>query len=297
MLDYPAIAAVAAVIEEGTFERAAMVLGITPSAVSQRVRGLEERLGGVLIVRGLPCKPTALGQTLCAHFTRVRLLETELGPDLAPDGKDHRHLSLKVAVNSDSLATWFPEAAKRFGAVQGTPLDLVLDDEAHTAERLRSGEVVAAITAEADGVQGCRKIPLGALPYAACASPDFVARFFPAGVSAQALANAPCLRFDRRDGLQARWARETMDVEIDPPIYSVASTHAFIDLAVAGLAWGMQPVMLARPHLNAGTLVELVPGTEIAVALNWIVARLPVAALDRLTDAVRAAANQALLHP
>jgi LysR family transcriptional regulator (chromosome initiation inhibitor) len=292
MFDYPALAAVSAVIEQGTFERAATVLGISPSAVSQRVRGLEERLGAILIVRSQPCLPTDLGRTLIAHLDRVRLLEAELGPELV-QGQERR-LPLKVAVNADSLATWFPAAAKIFGGETGIPLELLLDDEGHTAERLRSGEVLAAVTAETGEVPGCRKIPLGSLTYAACASPDFVARFFQHGVDAAGLAEAPCLRFDQRDGLQARWVKHTLGVELDAPSYSVASTHAFVDLAAAGLAWGMQPVSLAEPHVAAGTLVELVPNTRLAVALNWIVARLPVASLDRLTDAVRSTARIAL---
>ncbi|WAP71116.1 hypothetical protein [Jiella pelagia] len=69
---------------------------------------------------------------------------------------------------------------------------------------MRSGEVLAAVTADPCSVQGCRKIPLGPLRYAACASPDFVERFFKDGLTPEALATAPCLRFDRRDGLQAR---------------------------------------------------------------------------------------------
>ncbi|WMT91874.1 LysR family transcriptional regulator ArgP [Pelagibacterium sp. H642] len=291
MLDYPALAAVAAVIREGTFERAALSLGITPSAVSQRVRGFEERLGAILIIRGQPCHPTELGRKLCAHFDRVRLLETDLAIRKGPDPS---RAPLKIAVNADSLATWFLEAARTFGHTAGIPLELTLDDEAHTADRLRSGEVVAAVTADAGPVQGCRTIPLGSLRYAACASPGFVARFFPNNMTAAELAEAPCLRFDPRDGLQARWAREVLDIELDAPSYSVASTHAFIDLAIAGLAWGMQPVQLAEPHIAAGRLVELAPQTRIDVELNWIVAGLPVASLDLLTKAVRSSAQNAL---
>lgn len=231
MIDYPALAAVSAVIEHGTFERAATMLGISPSAVSQRVRGLEERLGVILIVRGQPCLPTDLGRTLISHLDRVRLLEAELGPDLV-QGKERR-LPLKVAVNADSLATWFPAAAKSFGGETGIPLELLLDDEGHTAERLRSGEVLAAVTAETGEVPRCRKISLGSLTYAACASPDFVGRFFPSGVDASGIVEAPCLRFDRRDGLQARWVKQTLGVGLDAPSYSVASTHAFVDLAAA----------------------------------------------------------------
>ncbi len=291
-MDYPALAAVAAVVREGSFERAAVSLGITPSAVSQRVRGLEERVGAMLIVRAQPCQPTDLGHRLCAHFDRVRLLETELTPDLPERAEaEPPRVSLKVAVNSDSLATWFPQAMSAFNLTTGIPLDLTLDDESHTADRLRSGEVMAAVTADPSAVPGCRTYSLGALRYAACASPAFVDRFFPDGVTAVALARAPCLRFDRRDALQARWVRETLGIELNAPTYTVASTHAFLDLAAAGLAWGMQPVALAHPLLANGRLIELKLGTRIDVSLYWIVARLPVASLDRLTNAVRQTAD------
>jgi LysR family transcriptional regulator (chromosome initiation inhibitor) len=143
-------------------------------------------------------------------------------------------------------------------------------------------------------VQGCRAIPLGSLRYAACASADFVARFFPQGLTAAELTKAPCLRFDRRDGLQARWARETFGIELDAPTYTVASTHGFVDLALNGLAWGMQPIQLAEPHIAAGRLVELYPKTRIDVKLTWIVAGLPVRSVDLLTKAVRSSAQRAL---
>lgn len=296
MLDYPALAALGAVIREGSFERAAVALGITPSAVSQRVRALEERLGAMLVVRGQPCQPTDLGRSFCAHLDRVSLLEADLAPRLSSDAAiEPSRNALKVAVNSDSLATWFPQAAAVFGLATGVPLDLTLDDETETANRLRSGEVLAAVTADAGSVPGCRTVPLGALRYAACASPDFVARFFTGGVTGEALSKAPCLRFDRRDMLQTRWAKETLGIEFNAPTYTAASTHAFIDLAVAGLAWGMQPIMLAENHIAAGRLIELKPSSRIDVTLHWTVARLPVASLRHLTDAVRSAASKALI--
>jgi LysR family transcriptional regulator (chromosome initiation inhibitor) len=180
LLDYPSLAALAAVVREGGFERAASVLGVTPSAVSQRVRALEERLGAVLVVRSQPPVPTEAGARLCAHAERVRLLEGELAAVLpAIAGADGRRLTLRVAVNADSLGSWFLPAAARFAERSGALLDLVLDDEGHTAERLRSGEVLAAVTTDPAPVQGCRTVALGALRYAATASPDFVRRHFP----------------------------------------------------------------------------------------------------------------------
>ena len=297
MLDYPALAALSAVSREGSFERAALRLGITPSAVSQRVRALEERIGAVLVLRGQPCRPTDIGARLCAHADQVRLLEEDVVaglPQLATGS--HRAATLRIAVNADSLATWVPAALAAFAAETGALVDLVLDDEAHTAEWLRSGEVLAAVTADPKPVQGCRLITLGHLRYAACAAPAFMAQHFPDGVSAEALQAAPHLRFDRRDQLQARWVQYVFGVLLDAPCHWVPSTQGFLDLGMAGLGWGMQLVSLAGPCLATGRLVELVPDRPLDVQLHWQVTRLNAARLDALTAAIRAAARQALLR-
>jgi LysR family transcriptional regulator, chromosome initiation inhibitor len=296
MLDYPSLAALGAVIREGSFDRAAHALGITPSAISQRVRGLEERLGAILIIRGQPCTPTDVGRGLCAHLDKVQLLEADLVPMLGGKGETAATpLTLKIAVNADSLATWFPSAIASFGRESGISIDLTLDDEAHTAERLRAGEVLAAVTANPEPVQGCRTIPLGALRYAACASPDFIARHFVGGVNAAALAMAPHLRFDRRDMLQTRWALAAYGVDLTAPAHWIPSTQGFVDLALAGLAWGLQPLALAGAHIAANRLVELPPSLRVEVKLYWTVARLHAASLGRLTKAVCAAAERSLV--
>lgn len=291
MLDYPSLAAVAAVVREGTFERAAATLGMTPSAISQRVRGLEDRLGAILINRGQPCEATSLGRELCAHYDRVRLLEQDLNPVFIPAFVPP---TLSIAVNADSFATWFHRAMSAFGRESSVSLELKLDDEAHTAERLRRGEVLAAVSADPKPVQGCKTIPLGALRYVACASPDFMARYFSDGVRAETLAHAPCLRFDRRDGLQASWARQAYQIELHAPVHWVPSTHGFLDLTLSGFAWGMQPLRLVNAHLEAGRLIELAPRLRLDIQLYWIVTRLHARVLQQLTHAVRSIAAQEL---
>ena len=299
MLDYAALSALDAVVREGSFEAAAGALSITPSAVSQRVKGLEERLGAVLVVRSQPCAATAAGAALCSHFDRVRLLEADL--DLP--GLSAGPPALRVAVNADSLATWFPAAASAFAAAiplderGAATLDLRLDDEGHTAERLRSGEVLAAVTADPAPVTGCRIAPLGTMTYCAVATPAFIAAHFGQGDPAAALKTAPMLRFDRRDQMQARWAREVHGVEIAPPVHWAPSTHGLLDLTLNGLGWSMAPLVLVAPHLHAKRLGELPPGRRAAVALHWQAARLHAASLDRLTRAVTAAARGALEPP
>ncbi len=297
MLDYAALSALAAVVREGSFERAAGALGVTPSAVSQRVRALEERLGAVLVQRGQPCLPTPAGAQLCAHVDRVRLLEGEMAsllPGLGGAGQDGRP-TLRIAVNADSLGTWFLPAAARFAAESGALLDIALDDEAHTAERLRGGEVLAAVTADPVPVQGCRTRSLGSLRYVATASAGFVAAQFPDGPTPEALARAPVLRFDRRDMLQARWVRAVAGTDLAAPVHWLPSTQAFVDGALAGLGWGLNPLALAAPHLESGRLVELQPGRHLDVPLHWQHARIGARLLADLTRAVVAAARRDLL--
>lgn len=295
MLDYASIAAVAAIVREGTFERGAATLGITPSAISQRVRGLEERLGAILIVRGQPCEPTELGRTLCAHLDRVRLLEHDLAPSLGRGAADAGGaMTLRIAVNSDSLSTWFPAAIAAFDPGPGITLELTLDDEARTADRLRSNEVLAVVTDDPEPVQGCKTIPLGAMSYVACATPAFVDRYFGTGVDAEALSRAPHLRFDRHDTMQVRWARDAHGIDLASPVHWVPSTHGLLDFTLAGIGWGVNSVQLVDEHLASGRLVELPPAFRLDVNLYWTVARLHAVTLRRLTAALQEAAGQHL---
>jgi LysR family transcriptional regulator (chromosome initiation inhibitor) len=297
MLDYTSLAAIAAVVREGSFERAARTLNVTTSAVSQRVKHLEERLGSILIIRGQPCRATDLGRLLCSHVEQVGLLEQELRgalPKLVQtDGRDDR-VTLRVAVNADSLGTWFIGAMARFVDGENALVDIALDNEEHTVEWLRSGEVLAAVTAHAQPVQGFNSVSLGRLTYLAVASPGFVRRYFPDGVSAAALNSAPSLKFNNKDRMQAQWARRVCRRDVETPAHWFPATQAFLDASLAGIGWGMNPESLVREHLESGALVELVPGRNLAVPLYWQHTRLQVPMLNRLTDAVVRAAREVL---
>ena len=296
MLDYAALAALAAVVREGSFDRAARALHVTPSAVSQRVRLLEERVGCALVVRGQPCRATETGRRLCQHVDRVRLLEQDLQgtlPALAPEGV--ARVALPVAVNADSLATWFAPALARFAANAPVLVELAVDDQDHTTEWLRSGAVLAAVTGTARPAAGCSVRPLGAMRYVAAASPAFVKRHFAAGVGAGTLARAPSLVFNTKDELQDRWVRRLCHRHVELPRHTLPSPQAFVTAAVAGMGWGLQPLALVAPLLADGALVELVPGTPLDVPLHWQHARAASALLDGLSRLVLAAARAALL--
>lgn len=298
MLDYAALHALAAVVREGSFERAARALHVTPSAVSQRIKQLEERTGGALLVRGQPCVATQAGLQLCRHVERVGMLEHELRETLPALGMGSgeagsERVTVRVAVNADSLATWFVAAAAAFATQeQAALLDLTVDDQDHTAERLRSGAVLAAVTALAQPVAGCNSEALGTMHYVAAASPAFVRAHFAKGVGARALADAPSLVFDRKDRLQARWVRRICHRNVETPRHWIPSSNAFVEAACAGMGWGMHPASMVADAIREGKLVELVPGSTLPVSLYWQQARAAPRLLERLGAAVRAAASR-----
>jgi LysR family transcriptional regulator (chromosome initiation inhibitor) len=297
MLDYPSLAAVAAVVQEGSFERAARMLNVTPSAISQRIKLLEERLGTVLVVRGQPCTATDTGRLLCRHVEQVGMLEQDLRgalPSLSQLSGPGERVTLRVAANADSLGTWFIKAIAAFRESEDVLVDVSLDDQENTVNLLRTGHVLAAVTAQAQPVQGCNSTALGRMTYVAVANPAFVRKYFRDGVSAASLAHAPTITFNHLDRLQADWVRRVCRRDVDTPTHWLPATLAFIDGAVEGIGWGMNPLTLVREHLQAGTLVELVPGKRLPVPLYWQQSRLQVPMLGRLTKAVVATAKAML---
>lgn len=307
-IDSRQLAAFAAVLREGSFDAAARALHLTPSAVSQRIKSLEQRLGRVLIRRGAPCRATEAGESLQRHAQQLELLEAQaLAPfGLAPFGLaagtargravvGAAPLPIAIAVNADSLATWFAPALAALRDRNDLRFELQVEDQDHCSALLRQGRVIAAVTAEASPVQGCRVRPLGRMRYLAVASPDFMRRHFADGVTEEALARAPCNVFNRKDQLQARFLRRLSRRRLDPPRHQVPSTHGFIHAAVQGLGWGMNPDLLVAPLLARGELVELVPGRALDVPLHWQSWSLDAPLLNALTDAVCAGAR-AMLH-
>lgn len=279
------------ILRQGSFEGAAADLSVTPSAISQRIRALEDRVGAVLINRGTPCTATPTGARLAKHAEDVGLLEAQLARDLGLEAAPGP-VVMRIAVNADSLATWFMGALAQ---VEDVLFDLVVDDESYSADWLRRGEVSAAVTAQGRPVPGCDSIPLGALRYLATASPGFMARWFPEGVSAAAMARAPRVTFNAKDALQRIWVARRIGPCPAAPAHFVPSTHAFIDAALHGFGWGMNPEALVRDAVAEGRLVPLLPEAPLDVALCWQVSRIMSAPLAPLTSAIRRVAAQQLV--
>ncbi|MBW8445792.1 MAG: LysR family transcriptional regulator ArgP [Arenimonas sp.] len=291
MLDYALLDALVSVVRTGSFERAARQIGVTPSAISQRIKLLEERIGSVLVIRGQPCSGTEAGLRLARHAEEVALLERTLAEDMGREAIDGRMPTIRIAVNADSLATWFVTA---MAMVPDCLFDLVLDDQEHSAEWLRRGEVRAAVSGSDAPVRGCDCRPLGALRYVATASPGFMARWFAEGVTVKTLARAPALTFNAKDMLQARWIETHVGEGIVPPTHWLPSSQAFVDATQAGLGWGLNPEVLVVDAIAAGRLVPLLADKAYDVPLFWHFSRSVASALSPLNRAVAETARTAL---
>ncbi|MFE5813503.1 LysR family transcriptional regulator ArgP [Streptomyces sp. NPDC056479] len=283
-----------AVVDEGTFDAAAAALHVTPSAVSQRVKALEQRTGRVLLVRTKPVRATESGGVVVRFARQLARLERDARAELGLSGAGDA-TPVSIAVNADSLATWFLAALTRVPEEPRLCFELRREDESRTATLLREGLVMAAVTSSPDAVAGCSVRPLGRMRYLAAASPEFTERHL-GGSLGDALVRAPVMTFDRSDDLQDAFVRRLRRTRTGASAvrHQVPTSEGFLSSVVAGLGWGLLPEAQAEPHLRAGRLVQLAPDRPVDVPLYWQQWKLDSPALAAVTEAVTATAAQAL---
>ena len=292
----------ATVLSEGTLDAAARQLHITPSAVSQRLKALEQATGRVLLQRSNPAQATEAGEVVLRLAQQVAQLEADAGAELglASDGPQ---LSVPIVVNADSLAVWFLQALAKVPPGLGVTFDLHRDDEQHSTSLLRSGTVMAAVTATADPVQGCRVESLGVMRYRAVAAPKYIDRWlpdFPGGVDGTALNRVPTVDFDRKDTYQWAFVTSWPDTARKSPLqrkgprHYVPASQDFGDAIRLGLGWGLIPEVQCGPDIAEGRLVELAPDRPFDVPLYWQRWKTSSKVLDVLSDTVRHVSGQFL---
>jgi LysR family transcriptional regulator (chromosome initiation inhibitor) len=279
--------ALVAIADHGSFDAAARRLHITPSAVSQRIRALEGATGQVLISRGTPCRPTPHGEWLVRLGRQTRLLYDEASQALT----GATAVELPIAVNADSLAVWFHDVLTQVARWDSTAIRLLVEDQGHSQELLRRGDVLAAVTSDPAPVQGCTAEPLGALRYVPAAAPWFADRWR-RGDSPD-WAAMPVVIFGAKDDLQYRLLRRHGVGEPPPVVHQVPASADFYQAVLVGLGWGMLPQPQADPDLAAGRLALLTPDV-IDVPLYWQRWRLDSPRLTALTNAVQTAAERHL---
>lgn len=286
--DYDSLVVLAAVIRTGSFEAAANSLNVTQSAVSQRIKQLEERVGSILVQRGRPCVATDDGLLLCQHVEQVTLLQHELSAQLAARGKgtETNAASIRIAVNSDSLATWFPEVCERTLSELNLLLEIVHDNQDFTEERLRSGDALAIVTSQNKPIPGCVTVPLGAMEYMAVATKDFANTHLPKGSSQSAVTAAPSIQFDRKDTLPQQWLMLAFGGTGKMTSHYIPSYEGHLAACQRGIGWAMMPSVTVDPLIKAGELVELVSNVRVRIPLHWQSRSQSSATLTRLSQIV-----------
>lgn len=283
------LAALVAIADHGTFEAAARRLHVTPSAVSQRIRALESAVGQVVVRRTTPCEPTDAGRTLLRLARQTQLLYDEVRDALVQGHRDH--LDLPLAVNADSLATWFRAVLGEVAGWSDVALRLHVEDQAWSADLLRGGDVLAAVTSDPVAVQGCVIEPLGTLRYVPAATPALVERWRRG--RGPDWAAMPVVVFNERDEVQHE-VLHAHGVGAPPRTHRVPTSADFLEAVRLGLGWGAVPEPQLAPELEAGRLVPLTARGHVDVRLHWQRWRIDSPVLTRLTDAVRAAAAAGL---
>ncbi len=282
----------AAVVSTGSLDAAANQLHITPSAVSQRLKALEARLGRVLLVRSKPVRPTPSGEAVVRLARQLDALEHDTLAELGI-GEAGR-IEVPLAVNADSLATWFLPALAPL-VDDGVSFELHRDDQDYTAGLLESGTVSAAVTSQARPVAGCSVRPLGAMRYLPVAAPALLERF-ELNNDPKAFATAPLVDYDRRDDLQNQFLDRYGIDHAAPPRNRVPSSSDFARAVELGFGWGLVPEQQSSAKIAAGS-VRLLPGAPVDVPLYWQRWKLHSPLLERIEAAVITTARQQLQQP
>jgi LysR family transcriptional regulator, chromosome initiation inhibitor len=293
--DPDALECLAAIVEEGGFERAAQRLSITQSAVSQRLRALESQVGTVLIVRSRPLKATSAGRLLLKHTKMLRLLRADLERDLrdlAPGspGGAREEERISIAINADSIATWTLPALTAL-ARQGLAMEIIADDQDFTQEWLREGQVLGCVTTLKQAMRGCKVVPLGAMDYVAVGVPGRV----PGGLTAHNFREQSFIAFNRKDDMQAEFIGQAYGLKrVTLNQIFVPSSEGQVRAVLAGWGISVVPRLLAEGLIEQQRLVNLAPAHTLAIDLYWHCWNLESDVLDALTNALIGASIDAL---
>lgn len=301
MFDARQLDALAAVAEQGSFLAAAQTLNVTLAAVSLRIKSLEQALGQRLLVRGKTVRATAAGQALLTHVRQVRLMEADLLKGLNHGGGEGPNpwQTLSVAINADSMASWFLPGVAPLLAAQRLLLDIVLDDQDHTHDALKSGDVLGCVTTLAQAMRGCVAEPLGVMRYRCVGSEALVAAVQSegGGLSVHRMLTTPAVIFNRKDGLQDAFLLQHFGLRQPAyPRHFAPAVDGFEKAIELGLGWGMVPDQQLALRQGQPALVELLPGATVDVTLYWQHWEREAPSARRLTAAVKAAASQCLIQ-
>ncbi|MEG3767752.1 ArgP/LysG family DNA-binding transcriptional regulator [Alteromonas sp. 14N.309.X.WAT.G.H12] len=293
MLDYAALHCFSEVLRFGGFDKGAQALNLTQSAVSQKIKRLEQQVGGPVLIRTKPVTATPLGRQLLTHYQKVSVLEESLS---AVTGLDTTAAPLSVAINNDVLATWFATVMNRFAAQRPNPVHVYNADQTQTRQLLQQGEVMACISQIGTPVTGGQSMLLGNMNYQLYASPAYINRYLGEHYTAEDVMAAPGLLYDEYDVVLLGDYQQSC-LNMSPRLTTChwyPSSHGFVNMAAEGVAWALLPTLQIAQEVAKGQLISLFPTKYLAVPLFWHWISLESEAMASLSKAVKEVAKEVL---
>lgn len=295
MLDYHNLEALEAVIETGSFHRAATKLRITQSAVSQRIATLEESLGSPVVVRAIPPVATRIGIQLIHHLKEVRAKEQELGVESGPTPLSG-WTEMTLGANADSAATWFLEAIQPVLMKRKILLKLLVETDVLVHDLIQRGEAQGCVMGKKRPLPGCDSLTLGRMEYICVCTPEFKRTWFPKGFLQSELSHTPTVLFDQYDTMHHLFLQKRFGIRRPSfPHHTVNSSSGFLALIQSGGAYGMLPRLQAEGALKRKELIELAPKHSVDLPLYWMYPRRGAKTFLGLWEALQEGAAKLLL--
>ena len=268
MFDKAQLEAFSAVLETGSFSEASKRLSVTQSAITQRIKSLEAATGHLLVLRQRPPRPTRAGTALLRYAKQLRLLDHEVNAVLS--GTDSGRTTCSIAVNSDSLATWFTDVWERVAKESDVLLQVHVEDQDHTPRLLSEGLVSGVVTSLREALPGCTVRPLGTMDYVCVSKQDFYERYFDGKQMKDAVKAAPAMRFNSKDLIHSEFVWRMYRVrDGDIPMHDIPSSLGMVEGVRRGVAYGFLPSSHAAMLMREDNAVDVFPGVTVPVALFW----------------------------
>lgn len=261
MIDYEAIRALEAILEYQSFEKASKSIGITQSAITQRIQGFESFLGERLLIRKTPYKPTATGQAYLGLLRKVKILESEI------ESNSSNKPIIKIAINRDSLDLYFLDIISDKECAEAFALEIIADNQDNTLEYLKSGQVDMCISSESKAIPKHVSTHIGDMEYCLVCSPQFHMKYFKNKTTKEILANAPLVIFDKNDKLQHNFLKENYGVEPMSSISQMPSVQSFKIAIIGGYGYGFVPLLDIQQELKQKKVLEIFPSKKLKVPL------------------------------
>jgi LysR family transcriptional regulator (chromosome initiation inhibitor) len=298
MFDRAQLEAFSAVVQHGSFEHAATALHVTRGAISQRIKALEEAMSTLLLVREKPIVATRKGEILLRHIRALKTLEDDTISAILPTPQERAPVPVAIAVNADSLSTWFAPLVAQLLSQFKISLEIVSDDQDYTFARLTKGEVMGCVSSKPDAMPGFEATPLGAMHYLCVATPEFRQKHFQSGMTITAALAAPAILFDRKDALHDQYLEQLFGVKVAQYTrHYLPSPTALLDGLCAGLGYAMAPGLRIAPLLETGQLLELTPSCKVSVLLYWHHWQMELPLAQAMTQTITAHAHKTLDQP